>query len=104
MVISMCSITTRHLARILNPPNTWVRIGVSSGGCSGFKYEISPTNESPLRTDEVVSTTPPVYVCGASVFRLLGTRLVWTEDALGARIEFDNPNAHSSCGCGDSFS
>ena len=86
MAVKLCSKTVKHLQKILKPPNNWIRVGVVGGGCNGFKYVVT------------------VYVCGASIMKLLGSELRWTEDALGARIEFVNPNAAGSCGCGESFS
>ena len=104
MAVKLCTKTVRHLQKILKPPNNWIRVGVVGGGCNGFKYVITPTDEEPEKKDEVLLTNPPVYVCGASIMKLLGSELKWTEDALGARIEFVNPNAAGSCGCGESFS
>ena len=35
---------------------------------------------------------------------LLGTNIDWTEDFMGKRFTFDNPNATGKCGCGTTFS
>lgn len=104
MTIKLCSGTVKHLQKILKPPNNWIRIGVVGGGCNGFRYDITPTDEGPEKFDEILLDDPPVYVCGSSLMKLFGSELRWTEDALGARIEFINPNAAGSCGCGESFS
>jgi len=103
-LLTICSSSLRHLGLILKPPNTWIRIGVTGGGCNGLRYDISPTREEPLSFDEPLSYDVPIYVCGKSLLHLIGSNLHWTEDSLGARIEFQNPNAGASCGCGETFS
>ena len=45
-----------------------------------------------------------IVVCGKSLMHLLGTHVYWKHDEMGARIEFTNPNAKSTCGCGETFS
>jgi len=45
----------------------------------------------------------PLTVCGRSLVHLIGTTVTWKADALGSRVDFDNPNATSRCGCGETF-
>ena len=105
MALNICQRSMSHLGNILKNPNKWIRIGVTGGGCNGLKYDITPTTEEPTKSDEILQRdNPPIYICGKSLLYLIGTNLSWTEDALGARIEFINPNASSSCGCGETFS
>ena len=37
-------------------------------------------------------------------FHLLGTEIKWKENYMGVGVEFENPNAISKCGCGETFS
>ena len=103
MVIRMCAKTVQHLTTLAGK-ESWIRIGVEGGGCNGFRYAVRATSEAPDRHDEILSGPPRAYVGSESLLYLIGTEMRWTEDALGARIEFENPNAASSCGCGETFS
>lgn len=38
-----------------------------------------------------------------SAVKVFCMELNWVTDARGSRMEFDNPNAASSCGCGETF-
>jgi len=81
-----------------------LRIAVSGGGCSGFQYG--------LRFDE--QTNPDdrlferdgigVVVDDVSLDLLNGAEVDFVEDLMGAAFRINNPNAASSCGCGNSFS
>jgi iron-sulfur cluster assembly protein len=83
-------------------PESFVRIGVKGGGCSGLEYVIkfddraTPFDiEADLDGLRVVSDT-------RSAKYLAGATLVWTGNLLGG-FQFDNPNADRQCGCGTSF-
>lgn len=39
-----------------------------------------------------------------SVIHLVGTEIKWKNDFMGSGIEFINPNAQTTCGCGETFS
>ena len=70
-----------------------------------LKYEITPESVERLPNDElVVIDNVPIVICGSSLMYLIGTELKWKTDIMGSGIEFKNPNATSSCGCGDTFS
>ena len=99
----MCAKTIQHLTSLTGKKN-WIRIGVEGGGCNGFRYAVRATSDAPDKYDEVLSVSVRAYVGSESLLYLIGTEMRWIEDALGARIEFENPNAASSCGCGETFS
>ena len=78
---------------------------LKGGGCNGYKYYIEPTSDEPSKRDEVMMIDDlKIIICGKSLLHLLGTNVYWKNDIMGARIEFENPNAKSKCGCGDTFS
>ncbi len=120
-VISFCKKSLQQLSYIANQSQKkYILIGVKGGGCNGLKYFIEPTDEEPLKIDEhmtlpvedvekgaedgVVDGVVDVIVCGKSLFYLIGTKIEWKTDYMGSRFEFINPNANSSCGCGETFS
>ena len=105
-MISFCSKTIKHFSKILNQTNKKsILIGVKGGGCNGIKYFIKPTSESPDKLDEVIEKDGiTIIVCGKSLLHLIGSEVTWREDFMGSGIEFKNPNANGTCGCGESWS
>lgn len=82
----------------------FLRIAVSGGGCSGFQYGLSfDDQKSP---DDVVFEQGDVAVIvdDTSLDLLNGAEVDFVEDLMGAAFQIKNPNAASSCGCGNSFS
>lgn len=97
----------------LDPTTTFLRMGVKGGGCSGFSYllEFDPgTNDKdkifefpfPGAADEEPKLR--VTVDKKSYLVLNGTELDYATQGLESGFKFNNPNAKSSCGCGQSFS
>ncbi len=81
-----------------------LRVSVSGGGCSGFRYGFDfdkQVNEDDrvFRRDGVA-----VVIDEISLELLAGSELNFVEDLIGSYFEVRNPNASSSCGCGASFS
>ena len=84
--------------------NAFLRIAVSGGGCSGFQYGFSfddQRNEDDFLFERDGVT---VVVDDISLGLLNGAEVDFVEDLMGASFQIRNPNAASSCGCGNSFS
>ena len=84
--------------------NAFLRIAVSGGGCSGFQYGFSFDDQR--NDDDVVFERDGVAVVvdDVSLGLLSGAEIDFVEDLMGASFQIRNPNAASSCGCGNSFS
>jgi iron-sulfur cluster insertion protein len=84
--------------------NAMLRIAVSGGGCSGFQYGFSFDNTR--NEDDLVFERDGigVVVDDVSLGLLNGAEIDFVEDLMGAAFQIRNPNAASSCGCGNSFS
>jgi iron-sulfur cluster insertion protein len=82
----------------------FLRIAVSGGGCSGFQYGISFDDQK--NPDDFVFERDgiAVIVDDTSLDLLNGSEIDFVEDLMGASFQIKNPNAASSCGCGNSFS
>ena len=65
-----------------------LRVYVTGGGCSGFQYGFS--------FDDVVDSLSLQYLQGSTVD--------YIEDLTGSKFIISNPNATTTCGCGESFS
>ena len=84
--------------------DAFLRIAVSGGGCSGFQYGI--TFDDQKNDDDFVFERDGVAVVvdDVSLGLLSGAEVDFVEDLMGAAFQIRNPNAASSCGCGNSFS
>ena len=85
-------------------PNVRLRIAVSGGGCSGFQYGFS--FDDTVNADDRLFTRggAAVVIDETSLELLGGAEIDFVEDLVGAAFQIRNPNAKSSCGCGNSFS
>ena len=85
------------------PADSFLRVGVESGGCSGLSYKMTfDTNLSPddkLFEDKGVK----LVVDKKSFLYLVGTELEYSGGLNGKGFAFNNPNANRTCSCGESF-
>ena len=84
--------------------SAFLRVSVSGGGCSGFQYGINFDDERSADDFVFESGGVAVVVDDVSLDLLNGSELDFVEDLMGASFQIKNPNAASSCGCGNSFS
>ncbi|MCA9094853.1 MAG: iron-sulfur cluster assembly accessory protein [Planctomycetaceae bacterium] len=87
------------------PSETYLRVGVAGGGCSGFQYSLTFVNSTDS-TNDLVSEHHGVKVAvdKKSDLFLDGTKLDFYDGLEKRGFTFENPNAVKSCGCGNSFS
>jgi iron-sulfur cluster insertion protein len=85
-------------------PALKLRVFVSGGGCSGFKYGFTfdeNVEDGDLKVENggVVLLIDPM-----SLQYLSGAEIDYKDDVNGAQFVIRNPNAQTTCGCGSSFS
>jgi iron-sulfur cluster insertion protein len=81
-----------------------LRVSVSGGGCSGFQYGFS-FDENSAEDDAVLEKCGVTLLIDPMSFQyLMGAEIDYKESLEGARFVINNPNAVSTCGCGESFS
>jgi len=78
-----------------------LRLTVSGGGCSGFKYDMSFDE---LVGDDDVLFDDCVVTDTTSLTLLSGSTIDYVTSLMGENFKITNPNAASGCGCGESFS
>jgi iron-sulfur cluster insertion protein len=84
-------------------PGMMMRVAVSGGGCSGFKYEFN-LDDAVNADDRVFEKDGVKVVVDETSLEFLGNaELDFKEDLMGSYFAVTNPNAKSSCGCGASF-
>ncbi|MDT0634440.1 iron-sulfur cluster insertion protein ErpA [Spectribacter hydrogenoxidans] len=84
-------------------PALKLRVFVSGGGCSGFQYGFT-FDENVEDGDTVIEKSGvTLLVDPMSVLYLGGAEIDFTDGVEGAQFVIRNPNATTTCGCGNSF-
>lgn len=85
------------------PLDSFIRVGVKSGGCSGLSYDLSFDTELQENDQEFEDNDVKVVIEKKSLLYLAGTVLEYEGGLNGKGFSFSNPNASRTCGCGESF-
>jgi len=102
--ITLSSSAIKRIQGLLpDQKSNYFRVYVTGGGCSGFQYG--------FKFDDIPAGDDDVLDCGAfnilldslSYPYLYGSTLDYVEDLSGSRFLITNPNAKTTCGCGESF-
>jgi len=84
-----------------------LRIGVSSGGCSGFQYEFELAQPSDFEEDEdiIITKDDAQFIVDKTSLKFIkGAKLDFVSDFIQTSFVLtDNPNIVSECGCNVSF-
>lgn len=86
-----------------NLEESFVRVGVESGGCSGLSYKLSFDKERKEEDKLFEDQGVRILVDKKSFLYLIGTTLEFSGGLNGKGFVFNNPNAQRTCGCGESF-
>ena len=84
--------------------NSFFRISVLGGGCSGFQYDFSFTNIKNADDDIYDEYQVKYLIDQTSIEFLSGGELDYVDELAGAYFKIENPNSTANCGCGTSFS
>lgn len=106
-MINLSKAATREIKRMQSRQQNStarLRLGIQPGGCADLFYTIE-FDDAVHDRDEVFDCNGiQVVVDSQSLNRITGLTLDYSEDLMGGAFRFHNPNAVSSCGCGNSFS
>lgn len=91
------------LAAEANAERVYLRVGVKSGGCSGFSYGMGFDEEQNEGDQTLNISGIKVVVDEESSKYLYGVEIGFKETGMGGGFTIDNPNAFATCGCGSSF-
>ena len=96
------AVEIKRLLNEENNENTFLRVGVKGGGCSGLSYLLG--FETKTEKDDIfVIDGIECIINPAHLIYLNNMQIDW-EGGLNARgFTFNNPNASTTCGCGSSF-
>ena len=85
-------------------PQGVLRVAVVGGGCSGLQYKMDLQDNPANRDILVESGGVRVVVDPKSALYVTGSELDYVEALLDGGFKVKNPNAATSCSCGESFS
>ena len=108
MAIILTERAAKEVKRIMDDQkmedDTFLRVGVRGGGCSGFSYNLGFDKGYDEAGDSTYDCHGvQVVIDRKSALYLDGTTLDFFEGVEKRGFTFDNPNAVKSCGCGSSF-
>jgi iron-sulfur cluster assembly protein len=81
----------------------FVRVSVTSGGCSGLTYNMDFDNENKPNDQVFEDNDVKIVTDLRSFLYLCNTTLEFSGGLDGNGFYFQNPNAARTCGCGESF-
>ena len=85
-------------------PGGVLRVAVLGGGCSGLQYKMD-LQDGPANRDFLVeSAGVKVVVDPKSALYVTGSELDYSDALTDGGFKVKNPNAATSCSCGESFS
>lgn len=80
-----------------------LRLKVVGGGCSGLQYQLAFDDQVRENDAEVEASGVRLVVDEKSALYLVGTTLDYVDTLMESGFKIQNPNAKSTCGCGQSF-
>ena len=93
----------RLQANLALSEDAFLRIGVKGGGCSGMSYLLA-FDKKEAGDNEYEVEGIKMVMNKAHVMYVLGMEVDWENGLDNRGFSFNNPNASSTCGCGQSFS
>ncbi len=104
--ITLTEEAVKHLTSLIeemNQENAFLRVWVAGGGCSGLTYGMALDDSN--EPDDIVIEQHGIKIAidPLSSKYLDGSTVEYKDDLLGGGFKISNPNATSSCGCGNSF-
>ncbi len=80
-----------------------LRVGVTNTGCSGHMYSVEYAEDERPMEDVVIQDDVKIFIDPVAIMFLVGSTMDYVEGKLQSGFVFENPNAKSRCGCGESF-
>ncbi len=92
------------IARNGTAEDTYLRVYVAGGGCSGFRYGMALDNKLHDGDEVIQDSGIKVVVDSTSKEFVEGSSVDYVESVQGSGFSITNPNNVATCGCGQSFS
>ena len=106
-VVQVTESATQQIKRLLDQEGKLathgLRMKVVGGGCSGLQYELAFDDRVREDDTELEADGVRVLVDEKSALYLVGCTLDFVDTLMESGFKIQNPNAKSTCGCGQSF-
>jgi iron-sulfur cluster assembly protein len=106
-MISLTESAAEHIRSGLHGrgPNAGLYLGVKPTGCAGLAYVLEFRDDVPDLSEHMqyVIHGIRIWIKPENLKYLDGVSMNWVREGLNQRMVFENPNATSECGCGESF-
>lgn len=106
--VALSETAVKEIKRIVEEQKleaSYLRVGISGGGCSGFSYSFGFADDYDPATDSLLEQDGlKIVVDKMSALYLDGTTVGFHEGLDKRGFTFENPNVTKTCGCGSSFS
>ncbi len=106
-MIQVTPIAAQKMRSIMQEKNLTehgLRVFIAGGGCGGFQYGMAFENTMEEGDFVFDSNGVRLYVDSASAMYLEGAQVDYVDSLMGGGFRIENPNAVSTCSCGQSFS
>ena len=103
-IVTVTDSAKQHMETVLEKEQKpYVKLSVKGGGCAGFTYQWDAVDEV-ADDDEIFELSNGKFaIDGAGLLYVAGTTIDFKKEVFGSYMDIRNPNATSSCGCGESF-
>lgn len=81
----------------------YLRVSVLSGGCNGYSYSFKFEDTKGPTDIEIINGNATLLVDAISYELIKGSEIDFIETLEASQFVINNPNATTSCGCGNSF-
>ena len=79
-----------------------LRVGIISGGCSGYMYDIGIEKEAKAEDTVIDEKGIKIFMNPESIAFLKGSTVDYAESLQNSGFKISNPNVQRTCGCGHS--
>ncbi len=93
----------KRVSQLMSDTDIGLRVYVEGGGCSGFQYGFQLEQQQQDDDFIIEGNGITLLVDSLSIQYLMGAKVDYLDDLMGARFFVQNPNASTTCGCGSSF-
>ncbi|NJL00110.1 MAG: iron-sulfur cluster assembly accessory protein [Spirulinaceae cyanobacterium SM2_1_0] len=94
----------RRLQSLRGQADSVLRLRVASGGCAAWHYVLEWVAAAAPDDCIYLSEGMQIVVDPGSDRHIQALRLDYAEDLMGGGFRFENPQATTTCSCGNSFS
>lgn len=105
-LVEVTPAAAEHIKRLKEreqKPEAYLRMRVTGGGCSGLQYQLGFDDEMKDGDTTIDASGVRVLVDEKSALYLAGITLDYVDTLMESGFKMVNPNATSTCGCGESF-